>query len=1119
MARGLARELIWRGGVVPEGGPKFSTELGADLLDYGYSLLEMGLRLRDLGGETSVVESALLNAGEAIESTVRNADPEDPARGFHRIAAAAAYHVAHYSARAYCLIPGELDTLNLSPAEETLALLIRRSLTRLRRRCAEWLWGDETQDARVAARLAADEDFGVTEASQIAITTNFIRAIATFSYALESGESDYRAAAVARLLEGISSSAELGHVTLWWTNFLARYLIDDLWEQSLHVQLPAGNGFPPNWTGLRIQFIALLHSNDVAQVELWPSQVEAARRVPDTSDDLVIALPTSAGKTRIAELAMLRTLAEGRRVVYVTPLRALSAQTERILRETFNPLGFTVSSLYGASGATAFDLDTLGNRNIAVATPEKLDFACRNDNTILDDVGLVVLDEGHMLGPTEREIRYEVLVQRLLRRADSSQRRLVCLSAVLPRGQQLDDFTSWLRSDSQGSAVVSDWRPTRQRFGQVVWMGDHARLELMVDSENPFVPRLIEQESIVAGGKEKRFPSNARELTLATAWRLAREGQQVLIYSPTRKSVGPFAKDVLKLGRQGLLGSLLTSEQQIEEAIRIGEEWLGREHTAVQCLKMGLAVHHAQLPRPFLQAIESLIRSRVVRVIVASPTLAQGLNLTASTLLVFSLYRSGERIRAEEFANVAGRAGRAFVDIDGQVLFVLYEEVAWRRRKKLRDWSGLVSETKVRHLESGLLQLVVTMFQHIRRKFGGSPEELIEYVSGSTKCWEYDKTLDDAGISQEQWEEEVSLLDVAILSLAERLEADPAEIPVLLDEVLRGSLWERRLARCSDEMARIASAVLQGRAKWLWSNSTPSQRKGYFFAGLGFSAGRFLDDHGEELTSLLLQADMAVDSGDCSGAARAIVAFAERAFTVSPFRPPELPSSWQNILGGWLEGRAAANLIEDDPEVANAFVQDGLVYRLVWAMEAARVRSIAHDDELAALLTGIAAAAVETGTLNKSAILLLQSGLSSRVAARIVVEECHGAFTSYAEMLRWLRSPVVMRASNEPAWPTPDTAIEWKRYWRSMMAPRTSRWNVHTDKLRVAWESGHAGEEGMPVRLVHDSETRTTHVCSVDLVKLGHLNPPLSHDPMGLTIAKVSGDVHSVQTWRFGPSQ
>src|SRR3546814_5422826 len=100
-------------------------------------------------------------------------------------------------------------------------------------------------------------------------------------------------------------------------------------------------------------------------------------------------------------IAALMTLSSARRVLIVTPLRALSAQTERSFRKTFAPLGFSVSSLYGASGLSAGDEDALRTREIIIATPEKLDFALRSDPSLIDDVGLIVLDEGHMIGRSE----------------------------------------------------------------------------------------------------------------------------------------------------------------------------------------------------------------------------------------------------------------------------------------------------------------------------------------------------------------------------------------------------------------------------------------------------------------------------------------------------------------------------------------------------------------------------------------------------------------------------------------------------------------------------------------------------------------------------------------------
>lgn len=274
---------------------------------------------------------------------------------------------------------------------------------------------------------------------------------------------------------------------------LAIHLLSDLWSSTFHERVPLqpAGGVASDWLRLRQLFIAVLQKRTKAEIDLWPSQIDAAARAVDQSDDLVVSLPTSAGKTRIAELCILRCLAGGRRVVFVTPLRALSAQSETTLQRTFGPLGKTISALYGSIGVSGFDEDAIRDRDIVVATPEKLDFALRNDPSLLDDVGLLVFDEGHMIGPNEREVRYEVQIQRLLRRPDAQTRRIVCLSAILPDGDQLDDFAAWLRRDHPGGLIKSDWRPTRLRFGEVVWSSPTARLNLRVGDERPWVQRFL----------------------------------------------------------------------------------------------------------------------------------------------------------------------------------------------------------------------------------------------------------------------------------------------------------------------------------------------------------------------------------------------------------------------------------------------------------------------------------------------------------------------------------------------------------------------------------------------------------------------------------------------------
>ena len=529
--RGLARGLIWRDGEVPPEAPPFSRSLTEDLLDFAHALLGMGLRLREVAQGHADLHRAFLVAGEAIEAAVHRGDPDRLDQGLHRVTAAVAFHLARYAARAYSVLPAGSQAQNTSPSERALALLLRRRLDELHESVASWLLDDRHGDQGLAARLADEDDaFDEGDAIHEVLTTALMRGLALFDHALTTGSASSADRARSSLLEAAAAAADLHSVPHWWTLKLAAHLIDDLWSHSLHLRLPT---LPPahpdaSWNDLRRDYIRRLRRASRAAIELWPSQVEGATRAVDPADSLVIGLPTSAGKTRIAELCILRALAADHRVVYVTPLRALSAQVERDLSTTFGPLGFVVSSLYGSAGIEAGDSDTLRESKIVVSTPEKLDFALRNDPDIIDDVGLIVLDEGHMLGPGEREVRYEALVQRLLRRPDADGRRVVCLSALFPEVEKMADLVAWIRRDAPGDPVHSDWRPTRQRYGWIRWEGDAARLQVQVEGEESFVPRFVEAIPSPGGHRKNDFPQNKNELTLAAAWQFVGQDKEVL---------------------------------------------------------------------------------------------------------------------------------------------------------------------------------------------------------------------------------------------------------------------------------------------------------------------------------------------------------------------------------------------------------------------------------------------------------------------------------------------------------------------------------------------------------------------------------------------------------------
>ncbi len=1118
--KGLARGLIWRDGVLPPGSPSFPNSLTEDLLDYAHTIMAMALRLRTLSPRAVHLERAFLVAGEAIEAAVHHGKGGGDC-GFHRVSSAVAFHLARYAARAYSMLPAGIEGDNLAPTEKALVWLLRRKLDELHASFSSWLLDAAHEDGRIAAQLREDPDFNEVDAVHTVMTTSFMRGLALFDHAILTGDPTSAASAKLQLTTTACSARDLHAVSHWWTATLASHLVDELWQLSLNQQiplLPETDGDCGRWHNLRRSYIQRLRAAKRSAIELWPSQLEAARRAVDPADDLVVALPTSAGKTRIAELCILRALAAEQRVVYVTPLRALSAQIERDLADTFFPLGFSVSSLYGSAGVECGDTETLREGKIVVSTPEKLDFALRSDPSIIDDVGLIVLDEGHMLGPNEREVRYEALVQRLLRRNDASTRRIVCLSALFPAPEEMSDLVAWIRQDEPGDPVHSTWRPTRQRFGVLRWLSRAARLDVKVEEESPFVPRFIEALDPPKGSRRRNaFPCNKNELTLAAAWRFVEQKKEVLVYCSLRKSVETLGRLVLRCIGHGVLAPLRGSNRQIRDAMATGAEWLGPDHPAVRCLQYGVAVHHGGLPRPFLNEIETLLRSGDCPLTIASPTLAQGLNLSASVLLIPSIWRNREIIPTAEFANVAGRAGRAFVDVEGLVIHTVWEETTREVKRAVGNWNKLVAEAKAPHVASGILHLTVSIYKRIAEVTGIPMNEVVDYVTGHGEAWDFSNSAaDKVEITAYDWERDVASLDSAILALLD-VETKDEGLEAALDGVLKGSLFSRQLDQKKVRVQKLIRGFVAARAKRIWSQTRDVQRKGYHAAGIGLRAGQFLDRNLAALVKPLKDAEVAVSAGNSAATATAVVEFAELVFQTAPFcSPSQLPAKWKDALYAWMAGRPSSEVISICRDNGVDLLQEALTYRLPWAMEAVRVHASAIGQDGAEELHGLAPLAVEAGSANRSVITLLRNGLSSREAAIAAVRTTRASFDDRTRMLVWLSSDEVKARAKTDKWPTEQSRHAWLQFYERETRGDRRRWKRETQRLRVDWH-GAAPAVGTHVVLQLGEDSVGGLVLSPRFIPLGVLKSSLRRPRRDIVAAHVADRAGTVTVEYFGP--
>lgn len=1102
---GEAWSIVRQDGMLPDDAPAFRRTLDADLAEYGFATLDAGLALNALNAGHPMARRAFVSAGKAFENIVRNGDPTDPNRGFHRVVAAASYHLGSYAAIAYALFrPVDAEEQNLNTAEICLVRLMLRDLDGVRDTAREWLRDDRSQDDAIAERLRGPDEDRDAEIGLILIGS-VCRALSSFEFALHTGVSGFADNARKILLDAIKLASETGMASLWWVSRLTLGLLDDLWNQSLHVVLPNDPpiGALERYSDLRTTFISSLFACKVAEVELWPSQVDAAKRAADPRDDLVITLPTSAGKTRIAELATLTALAMGKRTMIVTPLRALSAQSERSFRSRFAPLGASVSSLYGKSGLSAGDADALRSHDIVVSTPEKLDFALRSDPTTIDNVGLIVLDEGHLIGPGDREIHYEIFVQQLLRRADAGERRIVCLSAVLPDGEHLNDMTAWIRSDEDGEPVRSNWRPTRQRFGTLEWRGDAGRLNYDLEENGPFVSGFIRQ--LTPRGRDRNpYPRGLNDMVLMSAWRFAADGKRALIYITQANWVEGYGKRAVRLVEKGYLPSLLEVPEDVEPAVAIGAEWLGHDHPAVQCLRYGLAVHHGNLPSPFLREVERLLASGKIKVTAASPTLAQGLNLNAAVLLVPYLVRQGEDISGEEFANVSGRAGRAFVDTEGLILHVMKDRFASRRYQ----WRRLVNEVRERSLESGLIAVVHEVIQRLAAK-GIEGTKGYEYLANAREAWRSD--ADDEG---EELEELVAKVDSIVLRLVDALDADAENLSEVLEEALSGSLWERQLVRREPRVRGSQLHLLTARARLIWGETTVAQRRGHYAMGVGLETGSQVDAMADALANDLDKADLAALQGNVDELHGSLVRLARKLLIIRPFATETLDGDWTGILREWIDGTSLSDIGSGHV----ALIEDAFMYRLVWALEAVRVRrhSLGWEPE-DGMIAGAAAACVDTGLPEFRMALLVRGGLASREAAQAVVGELDPEFFDGSGMRQWLASDVIAGLSLREDWPSESTAWLWKRFRSEALSNRERAWRKSTESFEISEMHDPTVHDRALVRVEPDPAAGGTWLTGPDMRRVGWMNEVIEDLPESVIHAEMNLRENKALVHRVGP--
>ena len=418
-------------------------------------------------------------------------------------------------------------------------------------------------------------------------------------------------------------------------------------------------------------------------IDLWPSQRSAiSKGLLDGESSLVIKMPTSSGKTKMTELAFINDLSTyaDRRCLYLAPYRALVTEVEDSIGSVLVEMGFPVASLYGGSEANELEVRLLEIARVVIATPEKIEAVLRMSDHNLEEFETIVLDEGDLIDSMSRGANYEMQLAHL-RSELSGGNRAIFLSAVLPNPE---DIATWLVG-SLDSLAEEDWQPTSLRVGVVTWPVDgNARLDYLIRTGQPFtdaffVPRIFEQdvwrELYEPTGRLRthKFPkrTNKGSVAAAIAFRAAKTGP-VIIFAGVRNWANSIAERIverLMLDRP-IETNLVNDENQktLEQLSDYFGTVLGDDSILAQALRHGVALHHGRIPQRLRLVIEDEYRHGNIRLLIATNTIAQGVNFPAKTVIVHSYPQTGSPYR--DFWNLAGRAGRALKETEGEVIIL-----------------------------------------------------------------------------------------------------------------------------------------------------------------------------------------------------------------------------------------------------------------------------------------------------------------------------------------------------------------------------------------------------------------------------------------------------------------
>ena len=378
--------------------------------------------------------------------------------------------------------------------------------------------------------------------------------------------------------------------------------------------------------------------------ELYPPQSKALPYILK-GDNIVLSIPTASGKSLVAYLSIVHKLTkEGGKALYVVPLKALAREKYEELK-LFEKLGLKV-------GISTGDLDDsdprLARFDIIVCTSEKADSLLRHKITWVDKIRVLVIDELHLIHDPTRGPTLEVIISRF--KALNPKTQVVALSATI---KNAIDLSVWL----DAKLIQSDWRPVPLR-------------------EGVFYKNEIKYDT----GKTKSIKSSEEKPLNILVEESIDNGGQVLVFVNTRRSTISVANKLSSIIDKKLSKKEKNEIKKMMESFKKQQpELTSVDKKLFVCLEKGVSFHNAGLSSIQRRTVEKSFKNKIIKCIVATPTLAAGVNIPAQRVIIRDLWRYDPNfgmhpIPIFEYKQQAGRAGRPRYDKFGDAITIAKNE-------------------------------------------------------------------------------------------------------------------------------------------------------------------------------------------------------------------------------------------------------------------------------------------------------------------------------------------------------------------------------------------------------------------------------------------------------------